>query len=53
LSHWDALVVAAARAQGCRFLLTEDLSHGQDLDGVIVVSPFVVAPGELSAMARA
>ena len=27
--------------------LTEDLSHGQDLDGVRVVSPFRMAPSDL------
>jgi predicted nucleic acid-binding protein len=47
LLFWDALIVAAARTLDCRFLLTEDLSHGQDLDGVRVVSPFRVAPSEL------
>ncbi len=47
LSWWDALIVAAAKRGGCRWLLTEDLQHGQDLDGVEVVSPFVVEPGEL------
>jgi predicted nucleic acid-binding protein len=47
LSIWDALVVASARAAGCRHLLTEDLQHGQDLDGVIVVNPFRVPPGTL------
>jgi predicted nucleic acid-binding protein len=43
-SFWDALVVAAARTGGCRVLLTEDLQHGQDLDGLIVVSPFLQSP---------
>jgi predicted nucleic acid-binding protein len=43
-SFWDSLIVAAARAQGCSRLLTEDLSHGQDLDGVRVVSPFLEGP---------
>jgi predicted nucleic acid-binding protein len=43
-SFWDSLIVAAARAQGCSLLLTEDLSHGQDLDGVRVVSPFLEGP---------
>jgi predicted nucleic acid-binding protein len=43
-SFWDSLIVAAARAQDCSLLLTEDLSHGQDLDGVRVVSPFLEAP---------
>jgi hypothetical protein len=38
---------AAAKTLDCRLLLTGDLSHGQDLDGVRVVSPFRVAPSEL------
>lgn len=40
LSFWDALIVAAASASGCRYLLTEDLQEGQDLGGVVVVNPF-------------
>lgn len=41
---WDALVVAAAKAAGCETLLTEDLQHGEDLDGLRVVNPFEEAP---------
>lgn len=41
---WDALVVAAAKASGCDTLLTEDLQDGQDLDGLLVVNPFVHPP---------
>lgn len=44
LASWDALVVAAAQISACRYLLTEDLQHGQDLDGVTVLSPFVAEP---------
>ena len=44
LSYWDALIVAAAKASGCRYLLTEDLPSGQRLDGVEVVSPFLREP---------
>lgn len=40
LSWWDSLIVASAQSAGCRTLLTEDLQHGQDFDGVIVRSPF-------------
>ncbi len=40
-SYWDAAIVAAAKASGCRQLLSEDLSHGQDYDGVTVVNPFL------------
>ncbi|MBN1673160.1 MAG: PIN domain-containing protein [Kiritimatiellae bacterium] len=43
---WDSLIVAAAQALGCRYLLTEDLQDGQDLDGVIVMDPFSHAPSE-------
>ena len=42
----DALIVASAQTLGCGTLLTEDLQHGQDFDGRVVVSPFLVAPDE-------
>ncbi len=41
---WDCLIVAAARMAECDYLLTEDLQHGQDLDGLVVIDPFAVAP---------
>jgi predicted nucleic acid-binding protein len=40
-SYWDAAILAAAKAARCRQLLSEDLNHGQDYDGVVVVNPFV------------
>jgi len=40
-AFWDALIVTGARVSGCRHLLTEDLSDGQDLDGIFVVNPFL------------
>lgn len=43
-SFWDALIVAAARRLGCGVLLTEDLQDGQELDGLVVRSPFIHAP---------
>lgn len=49
LSFWDALIVAAAKAASCRWLLTEDLQPDQNLDGVTIVNPFLSAPGELPA----
>jgi predicted nucleic acid-binding protein len=39
-SFWDSLIVSAAKAASCRYLLTEDLQADQDLDGVLVVNPF-------------
>jgi predicted nucleic acid-binding protein len=47
LSCWDALIVAAARIAGCEYLLTEDLQHGVELEGLRVVSPFRAAAGSL------
>lgn len=47
LSCWDALIVAAARIAGCDYLLTEDLQHGVELEGLRVVSPFRAAAGAL------
>ncbi len=44
LSFWDALIVAAAKVAACRYVLTEDLQPGQELDGVRVVSPFLSSP---------
>jgi len=46
-SWWDSLIVAAAQAEGCTYLLTEDLQEGQDLEGVVVINPFNHAPGSL------
>ena len=36
----DSLVVAAAQHLGCRYLLSEDMPHGQHYGGVQVINPF-------------
>jgi predicted nucleic acid-binding protein len=51
LRYWDALMVAAALHQGCTLLLTEDLQHGQQIDGVRIVNPFLEGPEILDAAA--
>ena len=40
-SYWDAAILAAAKAARCQELLSEDLNHGQNYDGVTVVNPFL------------
>ncbi len=40
LSYWDCAVVAAARMLGCRQLLSEDLTHGQRIEDVVIQNPF-------------
>lgn len=39
-SFWDALIVRAAFTAGCGMLVTEDLQHGQVVDGVRIENPF-------------
>ena len=41
LSFWDALIVESARRGGASVLLSEDLQHGQDFDGIRVENPFL------------
>lgn len=40
IGYWDAAIVEAARAAGCREVLSEDLQDGEDFGGVRVVNPF-------------
>ena len=41
ISYWDAAIIEASRALGCSIVLSEDLCHGQQYDGVAVQNPFV------------
>lgn len=45
IAFWDALIVVSASAMGAQVLLTEDLTHGQTIEGVRVVDPFREDPG--------
>ena len=49
LSYWDALIVAAAQAQGCRYLLSEDMQHQQVMDQMQIINPFLIGPEMLDA----
>lgn len=40
LRIFDAMILVAAKRAGCRTVLSEDLSEGQDYDGVLVENPF-------------
>ena len=39
-SFYDSLILAAAKALGCDVVYSEDLSHGQVVDGVRIENPF-------------
>ena len=47
LSIWDAVVLSAAAAAGCRLLLSEDLQSGFTWSGVTVINPFAERRHEL------
>jgi predicted nucleic acid-binding protein len=41
LSFWDGLIVAAAYSKNAAVILTEDLNHGQNIEGIRVLNPFL------------
>ncbi len=45
VSYWDALILAAAERSGCRWLLSEDFTHGRKYGAVEIVNPFLTDPG--------
>ena len=49
LSIWDAVILSASAAAGCRLLLSEDMQSGFTWNGVTVANPFVPEKHELLA----
>ena len=47
LAFWDAMLWAAAQRAGIRYLLSEDLQDGFELQGVTFVNPFETANAHL------
>ena len=41
LSFWDALIVSAAFAGNASVIATEDLNHGQRIEGILIRNPFI------------
>jgi predicted nucleic acid-binding protein len=39
-SYWDSAIIASARALGCRQLYSEDMAHGREVEGVVILNPF-------------
>jgi predicted nucleic acid-binding protein len=40
-SFYDALIIAAALSAGCTRLFSEDLQHGQQIEGLTIENPFL------------
>lgn len=49
LAYVDALIVAAAKAQGCTLLLSLDLPHELQLDSVQILNPLRCTPERLDS----
>ena len=47
---WDALVVAAAQQQGCRYVVSASLQHGLQVDSVQILNPFEIGPEVLDGV---
>jgi predicted nucleic acid-binding protein len=41
LSFWDSLIIATASQSEAVKILTEDLNHGQTIEGVLIENPFL------------
>ena len=41
---WDSMLLASASLAGCNVFLSEDMQHEQDIDGMIILSPFKLDP---------
>lgn len=41
ISFWDALIVSAAYSKNVATIVTEDLNHGQYIEGIFIQNPFI------------
>lgn len=48
IGFWDALLIVSCAEAGVTVLLTEDLQDGQIIEGVRLLNPFALAPGEIA-----
>ena len=48
-SYWDSLVIGSALDAGCNVMYTEDLQHGQQIEGTLrIVNPFLIADSRVA-----
>ncbi len=42
-SYWDSQIIASALESGCNILFTEDMQHGQVIEGILTIkNPFML-----------
>jgi predicted nucleic acid-binding protein len=49
---YDSLIIAAALEDGCTRLLSEDLQHGQRIEGLAITNPFIATGDQHSGSNR-
>ncbi len=47
LPYWDALIVASAAQSGASHVLSLDLQHQQQIDGITILNPLLTTPVDL------
>ncbi|MCP4754192.1 MAG: PIN domain-containing protein [Proteobacteria bacterium] len=40
ISFWDAMIITSARSAGASQVITEDMNHGQKIEGILIKNPF-------------
>lgn len=48
-SWWDSLIISAAQLADCRYLLSEDMQHEQQVDNMTILNPFQITPDNVAA----
>jgi predicted nucleic acid-binding protein len=48
-SYADSLIVASAAHSGCKYLLSDDMQHLQQIDSVKIINPFLLPADEVLA----
>ena len=43
LSHWDAAILSSARRLGAHTVISDDMEHGRNYEGVTVLNPFLAS----------
>lgn len=41
-SNWDCLIIASALENNCSILYTEDIQHGQMIEHLKIINPFII-----------
>lgn len=49
-SFFDSVLLGSALLSSCRLFLSEDISHGQSIEGLVLINPFLHKPTDLERL---